>query len=227
MNMKLLFLVLHNNSNCTVVRRHIWKLSVTAEIFTFSCTQACSVCMCSYSVCLDAFMRARRLLCDVLILFLCLRSSFCWKRPGSASSTATPGPSKKPGGSMWLARSMSRWGKKVSDVTSTFVGPSACVSISHSLYLGLCSLWPAVEPEGEAASQPQQKLCRRLPGYGWQAGASAVSGQERKDRLRRQSHKIWPSVQGWFSSAWICFFPSTQDKTFMEPLCVLLLCLGH
>lgn len=62
----------------------------------------------------------------ITIRFICLHSSFCWKRPGSASSTATPGPSRKPGGSTWPARSMSRWGKRVSEATSVFICPSAC-----------------------------------------------------------------------------------------------------
>lgn len=36
----------------------------------------------------------------------------------------------------------------------------------HCLSPALSSLRPAVEPEGEAAAQLKQKLCRGLPGYG-------------------------------------------------------------
>lgn len=42
-------------------------------------------------------------------------SSSCWRRRGNVSLTATPGPSRKPGASMWPARSTFRWGRKVSD----------------------------------------------------------------------------------------------------------------
>ena len=99
-----------------------------------------------------------------------------------------------------------RWVKKC--LSALFVSLSASVSISFLCFLtlfflfsALSSFWPAVESEGETATQPQQELYRWLPGYGWQAWASTVSWKERKDWLCGQSHKIRPQVQGWFSSS--------------------------
>ena len=76
---------------------------------------------------------------SLTVLPVCPLSSFCWKRRGIASLTATPGPSKRPGGNTWPARSTSRWGRKVSLATChSFI----CFSISlrHAL-LTLSSSW--------------------------------------------------------------------------------------
>lgn len=72
-------------------------------------------------------------------------------------------------------------------------------SRSYPLCLGSFSFRSAAEPKREAATQPQQKLRRWLPRYGWPAWAPAVSWKERKDRFCGQSHKIRPSLQGWFN----------------------------
>lgn len=104
---------------------------------------------------------------------------------------------------------------------------SSPLCLSHFLlFLGLCSIWPALESEGEAATQPQQKLCRRLPGYGRQAWASTVSGKARKDWLCGQSHKIWPPLQGWFSSgsSAACFLSFFQLTAPLWSCCVFLSC---
>lgn len=123
-------------------------------------------------------------------------SSFCSKRPGSASLMAMPEPSKKLGGNMRPKRSMSRCASKVSGVTlRSRVHIELC---SLRLFVCLWSIWPPAESQGEAATQPEQELCGRLPGHGWQARATAVPGQEGEDRLCRQSHQIWSPLQGGF-----------------------------
>lgn len=81
---------------------------------------------------------------------------------------------------------------------------TACLCVS------VPSLWPAGEQEGEEETQPQQELCGGLPRYGRQAWATTVPGQEGKDWLRWQSHKIRPSLQSRCleqqNSLFVCLF---------------------
>lgn len=143
------------------------------------------------------------LLCDCwhLRVFF-LHSSFCWKRRGNESLMAMRGPSRRPGGNMLLVRDTFRWGKKVSKAHCFIIHltPISSSSPEFLLFFFLFSFWSAVKQKRAAAAQPEQKLCGGLPRHGRQAWTSTVSRQERKDWLRRQNYKIWPTVQGmiWF-----------------------------
>lgn len=125
-------------------KKRLVKLPAETRLCVFNCIQACSVCMSflPFSVfrcaCLGLCTEVCLSLNVVLCLFVCIHSSFCWKRQGSASLTVTPELFREPGGNTRPARSMSRWEKKVSKGTFyiTFVVP-VCPSLSLTLFL-LC-----------------------------------------------------------------------------------------